>query len=55
MGMFKSIDDGLQGIVYVTFMLTSCTIISYLWIEVSGQDPKSVAKNLQEQNMMWRG
>lgn len=36
-------------------MVTSCTVISYFWIEVSGTDPKSIAKSLQEQNMMWKG
>lgn len=41
--------------VYLAFMLASCALFSKTWIEVSGNGPREVAKNLKQQKMIMRG
>ncbi len=43
--------DPLHAITYIVFILISCAIFSRTWIEVSGSNPKEVAKNLADQNI----
>lgn len=47
--------DPLHAVLYVTFVLGICAILSKLWIEVSGQSVKDVAKQLKDQQMMLMG
>lgn len=47
--------DPIHTVVYITFMLTACALLSKTWIEVSGSSPRDVAKQLKEQNMVMAG
>jgi protein transport protein SEC61 subunit alpha len=47
--------DPIHAILYVTFVLGICALLSKLWIEVSGQSAKDVAKNLRDQQMVLVG
>merc|ERR1711957_266697 len=47
--------DPLHALVYVSFVLISCALFSKLWIEVSGSSPRDVAKQLRDQQMMFKG
>jgi len=47
--------DPLHAILYVTFVLGTCALLSKLWIEVSGQSSKDVAKSLKDQQMVLVG
>merc|ERR1719359_1540721 len=48
-------DDPIHAVFYVAFMLTSCSLFSKTWIDVSGSSAKDVAKQLKEQQMMLPG
>jgi protein transport protein SEC61 subunit alpha len=43
--------DPLHALFYFTFMLLICAWFSRLWIDVSGQSAKDVAKQLRDQDM----
>ncbi|KAJ3017877.1 UNVERIFIED_CONTAM: translocon subunit [Siphonaria sp. JEL0065] len=47
--------DPIHFLVYLTFMLTACAVLSQTWIEVSGASPRDVAKQLQAQGLVLRG
>lgn len=47
--------DPIHAVFYLVFILTSCALFSKTWIEVSGQSPKDVAKQLLEQQMVLKG
>lgn len=47
--------DPIHGVIYLTFILASCAIFSKMWIEVSGQSPRDVAKQLRDQQMIVKG
>lgn len=47
--------DPLHAVLYVTFVLGICALLSKLWIEVSGQSAKDVAKQLGDQQMVLVG
>lgn len=47
--------DPLHAVLYVTFVLGICALLSKLWIEVSGQSAKDVAKQLRDQQMVMVG
>ncbi len=47
--------DPLHAILYVTFVLGICALLSKLWIEVSGQSARDVARQLKEQQMQLVG
>merc|ERR1712167_529884 len=49
------IEDPLHALVYLSFMLIACALFSKTWIEVSGSSPKDVAKQLKDQEMIFRG
>jgi protein transport protein SEC61 subunit alpha len=49
------IRDPIHAVFYLIFILTSCALFSKTWIEVSGQSPKDVAKQLLEQQMTLKG
>merc|ERR1712093_890941 len=48
-------EDPIHALVYVAFVLVSCALFSKTWIEVSGSSPKDVAKQLRDQQMMFKG
>merc|ERR1712007_336692 len=48
-------EDPIHSIVYVAFVLGSCALFSKTWIEVSGSSPRDVAKQLRDQQMMFKG
>jgi len=43
--------DPVHFVVYMAFILGSCALFSKTWIEVSGQSPKDVAKQLRDQGI----
>lgn len=47
--------DPLHAVLYVTFVLGICAVLSRLWINVSGQSASDVAKQLKDQQMMLVG
>merc|ERR1711934_753139 len=48
-------EDPIHALVYVAFVLISCALFSKTWIEVSGSSPRDVAKQLRDQQMMFKG
>lgn len=42
-------------VVYVIFILSSCAFFSKLWIEISGESARDVAKKLRDQDMQLVG
>lgn len=48
-------NDPIHAVFYVTFVLSSCALFSKTWIEVSGQSPRDVAKQLRDQQMTFQG
>jgi protein transport protein SEC61 subunit alpha len=48
-------EDPLHALVYVVFVLTSCALFSRTWIAVSGSSPPDVAKQLRDQQMIFKG
>merc|ERR1719359_826409 len=47
--------DPLHVFIYVLFVLGCCAGFSKTWIEVSGQSPRDVAKQLRDQQMYFKG
>jgi protein transport protein SEC61 subunit alpha len=43
--------DPLHFILYSLFVMGSCAIFSRIWIDISGQSPKDVCRQLMEQDM----
>lgn len=53
---FRSIlMDPLHFLVYLLFIMTCCALFSKLWIEISGEGPKEVAKRLKNEEMALTG
>jgi len=48
-------EDPIHALVYVIFVLTSCALFSRTWIAVSGSSPQDVAKQLRDQQMIFKG
>merc|ERR1712060_1037315 len=48
-------DDPVHALIYVAFVLLSCALFSKTWIEVSGSSARDVAKQLRDQQMMFKG
>lgn len=47
--------DPFHTIFYVSFVLSACAVFSKAWTEVSGTNPKGVARTLRDQNMIIKG
>lgn len=47
--------DPIHGLVYIAFILTSCSLFAKAWIEVSGTGPKEVCKGLKDQDIVAYG
>merc|ERR1719168_342018 len=48
-------EDPIHALVYVAFVLISCALFSSTWIQVSGSSSRDVAKQLRDQQMMFKG
>merc|ERR1719181_2614981 len=48
-------EDPFHALFYVAFVLVSCALFSKTWIEVSGSTARDVAKQLRDQQMMFKG
>merc|ERR550514_1698722 len=48
-------EDPFHALFYVAFVLLSCALFSKTWIEVSGSSARDVAKQLRDQQMMFKG
>merc|ERR1711982_167472 len=48
-------EDPIHALVYVAFVLIACALFSKTWIEVSGSSARDVAKQLRDQQMMFKG
>merc|ERR1712084_59119 len=48
-------EDPFHALFYVLFVLISCALFSKTWIEVSGSSSRDVAKQLRDQQMMFKG
>merc|ERR1712176_144481 len=48
-------EDPILALFYVAFVLLSCALFSKTWIEVSGSSSRDVAKQLRDQQMMFKG
>ena len=47
--------DPLHFMLYAMFVMGSCAIFSRIWIDISGQSPKDVCKQLMDQEMTIHG
>jgi protein transport protein SEC61 subunit alpha len=47
--------DPLHFLIYILFIMTCCALFSKLWIEISGEGPKEVAKRLKNEEMSLTG
>jgi protein transport protein SEC61 subunit alpha len=41
----------LHAIIYISFILISCSLISRYWVDMGGSSAKEVANNLKNQNI----
>merc|ERR1712232_321089 len=48
-------EDPVHALFYVAFVLVSCALFSKTWIEVSGSSARDVAKQLRDQQMIFKG
>merc|ERR1711976_655218 len=48
-------EDPFHALFYIVFVLTSCALFSKTWIEVSGSSSRDVAKQLRDQQMIFKG
>merc|ERR1712194_735323 len=48
-------EDPVHALFYVAFVLLSCALFSKTWIEISGSSSRDVAKQLRDQQMMFKG
>ena len=53
--IYELLSDPIHSIIYLIFVLSTCALFSYTWINVSGTSPKDVAKQLKEQGLVIRG
>lgn len=47
--------DPIHGVVYIVFILATCSLFAKAWIEVSGTGPKEVGKSLKDQDIVAYG
>jgi len=47
--------DPIHTMFYVSFVLTTCSLLSVAWLDISNSSPLDVAKHLRSQNMTIRG
>lgn len=42
-----ALSDPIRAVVYILFMVISCGLFSKMWIEIGGNGPKEVARQLK--------
>lgn len=47
--------DPIHALFYISFVLCSCALFSKTWIEISGSSPRDVAKQLRDQQLLFKG
>lgn len=47
--------DPVHCMTYISFVLASCALFSKTWIEISGSSPRDVAKQLRDQQLLFKG
>jgi len=47
--------DPVHAVIYFAFILLACALFSKTWIEISGQSPRDVAKQFNDQGMTIKG
>ncbi|KAG5188175.1 putative Sec61/secY [Tribonema minus] len=47
--------DPFHAVFYIVFVLSSCALLSKMWMEVSGTSPKDVARQLRDQQVVIKG
>lgn len=47
--------DPFHAVFYIVFIMSSCALFAKTWIEVSGQSPKDIAKQMRDQHMVLQG
>ena len=52
---YELVSDPIHSAIYLVFVLSTCALFSYTWINVSGTSPKDVAKQLKDQGLIIRG
>lgn len=50
-GLTEVVEDPFRFVIYATFVLCSCAMFSRMWVDVSGQSPRDIAKQLKNQNL----
>lgn len=50
-GLSGVIEDPFRFVIYAAFVLSSCAMFSRMWVDVSGQSPRDLAKQLKGQNL----
>jgi len=50
-GVAEIFRDPIHFVVYVLYVLISCSVLGVLWLEMSGSSPKDVVKTLRQQSM----
>lgn len=54
-GLYAAITSPIHTLIYILFVVGTCALFSRTWIDVSGQGPKEVARNLKDQGMFLKG
>ena len=49
------VTDPIHTLIYVSFVLGACSLFAKTWIEVSGSSVRDVAKQMRDQNMVFKG
>lgn len=49
------VTDPIHCLSYIIFVLSTCALFSRTWIDISGSSPRDVAKQLRDQNMLFKG
>jgi len=53
--LYELMADPIHSLVYISFILSTCALFSFTWINVSGSSAKDVAKQLKEQGLQISG
>ncbi|MCS7120683.1 MAG: preprotein translocase subunit SecY [Nitrososphaerota archaeon] len=54
-GFLEVIENPLRYIVYAIFLIAFCILFSYIWLQVGGIDPRTIAKQLVDSGMQIPG
>ncbi|CAD7922830.1 unnamed protein product [Amoebophrya sp. A25] len=54
-GLLDFLLDPFRSVVYCSLVIVSCAVLSNLWIDISGEAPRDVAKRLRMQQLVFVG